>query len=184
MKQIDGLISKIVSDKTIEEQKKIAAKAIKAFAKNASIFRNLKVSDYYLYIDTESRTCAIILRGLKPNAGRMRGYNAPVDKRKPLEVPKKVKLSFGWRTVRTERKTAESQGVKALEADYFGVSGQPDQYFGLKRKNRIDAFGLVDETAVPVYSNTGFVEWLTIDNAAELERICIESGYAAINKEI
>lgn len=184
MNTIDSLISQITSKKTIEEQKKIAAKEIKAFVRRTNPYKGLKVSNFYLYIDTKARTYAIILRGVKPNAGYDRRYNAPIEKREKMPKPEPVKFAWGWRMVDTKRKTSNSQGIQPLDIGYYGVSGKPDQFFGLRRKGKIQAFGLIDDAAVPIYSQDGFVEWLTVDNAEELERICIESGFEAIEKGV
>lgn len=180
--KLDDILENITDDQTIERWKEVAAKEIKAFAERTNPFRGLKVSNYYLYIDTKSRTYAIKLQGVKPNASFARGFFAPVDKRGIAPQPVKVRFPQGWRTVHTVRKTSPTLGtVGRVKTHYFGVSGEPKAYFGLKRKRGNEAFGLIDETAVPVYSDQGFVEYLTQDSESELERILMDAGFTAIN---
>lgn len=182
MMNIDDLLENITDKKTFQKWKDLAAKEIRAFAKRTNPFNGLKVSSYYLYIDTKSRTYAIEMSGVKPNAGHARGFTAPVGKREIAPSPVRVHFPQGWRTVRTVRKTSQSIGAtKALRTQYFGISGKPREYFGLKRKKGKEAFGLVNDVAVPIYSDGGFVEYLTQDSEAELERILIDAGFAAIN---
>jgi hypothetical protein len=38
-----------------------------------------------------------------------------------------------------------------------------------------------DDKAVPIYSDTGLVEWVVDSNMAEVERILEEAGFKAIN---
>lgn len=178
---ITDLLNNITDDKTIKKWKETAAKNIRDFTKRTNPFKGLKVSNYYLYIDTKSRTYSIELSGVKPNLGHAKGFSAPVEKRKVADKPIHVHLDKGWRTVHTERVTSPTPGVaRPLDTSYYGVSGKPKAFFGLKRKNGKEAFGLIGDTAVPIYSEEGFVEFLTQDSEKELERILIEAGYTAI----
>lgn len=182
MNGLDELLESITDKETIERWKRIASKQIRVFAKKTKPFNDIKPSGYYLYIDAKTRTYAIELSGVKPNAAHAKGFFAPVDKREAAPKPVHVHFPQGWRTVHTVRKTSPSLGtVKRLQTQYFGVSGNPAAFFGLKRKTGKEAFGLVDGVAVPVYSDKGFVEYLTEDSEAELERILTEAGYTAIN---
>lgn len=175
------LLSNITDEKTIQKWKAQAAKEIKAFARNTNPFRQLKVSNYYLFIDTKSRTFAIELQGVKPNAAHAKGFGAPVNKYKKTANPVYFINENGeWRATHKERKTSPTLGTKALETNYFGVSGKPKAFFGLKRKKGKEAFGLIGDTAVPIYSDEGFVEYLTQDSEAELERILFDAGYTAM----
>lgn len=178
---LSEIVEQITQDTSIIERwKSIVAKDLKAFAKRTSPFKQLKVSGFYFYIDTKTFTYSIVLQGVKPNAARSRGFGAPVDKREPSQ-PRTIYFGDGWKTVTTKRKTSPSMGVKALDIGYYGTSGKPKEYFGLKRGGKAQAFGLVDEeTAVPIYSDSGLVEWIVDDNAVELERILEEAGFKAI----
>lgn len=179
---LNDILENITDKKTFQKWKDIAAKEIRVFAKRTNPFNGLKVSNYYLYIDTKSRTYAIELSGVKPNAGHAKGFTAPVGKREFSPSPVRVHFPQGWKTVHTVRKTSPSLGVvKSLKTQYFGASGEPRGFFGLKRKKGKEAFGLVDDVAVPIYSDQGFVEYLTQDSESELERILIDAGFTAIN---
>lgn len=176
------LLNNVTDDKTFKKWKDIAAKNIRTFAKRTNPFNSLKVSNYYLYIDTESRTYAIELQGVKPNIAHAKGFTAPVNKRRIADTPVHVRFPQGWRTITTERVTSPTPGIaRPLDTHYYGAIGQPKKYFGLKRKSGKEAFGLIDDVAVPIYSETGFVEYLTQDSEAELEWILIDAGYTAVN---
>lgn len=179
---VDQIISSIDDPKTIERWKKIAKKEIKAFAKRANPFKEIKPTNYYLYIDTESLTYGLILSGLKPNIGHVRGFSAPINKIKKNQKPVRVNFGDDWRSVTSRRITSGYLGAKKLETKYIGISGNPDQYFGIKKSGYTRAFGVVDDTVVPIYSNDGFVEYITGDSAGELSRILQEAGFTAISE--
>ena len=181
MNTLQDLVSQITDEKTLKKWKAIARQKILKYASVANPFKGIKPTDYYLYIDSKTLSFGLILHGVKPNAGAIRGFSAPVNQRVDAPKPIHVKLPFGWRTVDTERKTGSYLGVKQLDTSYYGVSGTPNEYFGLKRKGKVEAFGIADNTAVPVYSDFGFVEWLTQDSIEELESILIDAGYTALD---
>lgn len=177
---VNQIVSQIDNDQTIEQWKKIAGIEIKGFAKRANLFKGIKASNYYIYIDTKTLSYGIILQGVKPNAGAVRGFGAPINKR-IASKPVRVKIGDEWKTVTTARKTGQYLGLKMMDDTYFGLSGKPDQFFGLKEKGKIKAFGIVDDDAVKVYSDEGFVEWLTGDSVDELVEILEQAGFAAIS---
>lgn len=179
---LSDYIEQIADDpKIIERWKGIVSKDLKGFTKRTNPFKQLKVSGFYFYVDTKYLTYSIILQGVKPNAARARAFGAPIGKREPT-TPHSVLTDKGWRNVGTRRKTSNSAGLKTADVSYYGISGKPKEYFGLKRGGKAQAFGLVDEeTAIPIYSDSGLVEWIVDDNAVELERILEEAGFKAIN---
>ena len=178
---LKDLVEKITNDPAIiEKWKNIVAKDLKAFTKRTNPFRQMTASNFYFYVDTKSFTYSIVLQGVKPNAARARGFGAPVDKRESVK-PYPAFFDGGWHTVTTQRMTANSMGVKALDISYYGISRNPTKFFGLKRGGKAMAFGLSDSKAVPVYSDTGLVEWIVDNNMDELERILAEAGFKAID---
>lgn len=179
---LKDLVEQITNDPAIiEKWKSLVAKDLKAFTKRTNPFRQMNVSNFYFYVDTKSFTYSIVLQGVKPNAARVRGFGAPIDKRELAPKPIHIKTEYGWRTVNTERKTSNELGVKPLDIKYYGVSKTPSKYFGLKRGGKAMAFGLSDDKAIPIYSDTGLVEWIVDDNLDELERILAEAGFKAID---
>lgn len=176
---LSQLLEKIQDPKTIQKWKENAAKSLYAFTKKTNPFK-LKPSRYYLYIDTRSLTYGLVLQGVKPNAGAVRGFGAPVDRRFPLQTPVEVETRWGWKTVKTGRSTSGRSGVKTLETQYFGISGTPTQFYGLRRGKTVEAFGLIGEQPVPIYSDTGLVEWITEDNLDYLEQLLENAGFTAI----
>lgn len=179
-------IIKNISDNpdVIKKWKSLASKEIKAWTKRTNPYRGVKPTNYYLYIDIRSKTYSIILQGVKPNAGAVRSYNAPVGKKEATK-PYPAFYDSRWHTLKTKRKTANSQGVKPLSTSYYGEAGQPQKYYGLKKGGKIKAYGLYDDdVAVPIYSSTGYVEYITETNIDELYQILQDSGFEAIQKEI
>ena len=175
---LSELIEKIADKATIDEWKRNAARAMRRFASQNKPFQGVKASGYYFYVDTRSLSYGLILRGVKPNAAAVPGFTAPIGKTE--KVPEyRENTAFGWRTFDRRRKTGRA-GVDILQTHYFGVNERPNTFFGLRRNGKPQAFGLADGVAVPVYSDYGFVEWITDAQADELARILQEAGYSAI----
>lgn len=178
---ISEMLSQMANAETVQRWKDIAAREIRAFSRRARPFAGIKPTGYYLYIDTKSRTYSMELRGVKPNAAAVKGFSAPVGKYK--KVPKyHARTAFGWRTLDKARETSVRAGVKHLETEYYGTTARPSAFFGLRRGGKKVAFGLADGVAVPVYSDIGFVEWITDTQADELARIMEAAGFAALEK--
>lgn len=179
---LSDLLKNITDDKVIQKWKELSSKEIKGFTKKTNPFSGVKISSYYLYIDTKSYTYSIELSGVKPNAGHAKGFRAPINKRKQSDKPIHIHLDKGWRTVKTERLTSPSLGTKTLDTTYYGVSGKPSAFFGLKSKGGKEAFGIIQNTAVPIYADGGLVEWISETNIDELYRILEECGFKAIEE--
>lgn len=177
MNSIEQYINSITDNPDIKKRwKDLAAKEIKDWAKRTNPFRYVKPTNYYLYIDIRSKTYSIILQGVKPNAASVRRFNAPVGKYYDSQQPHHEYFYGSWHTVQKERATSGSMGVKPLDTTYYGVSGMPDKYYGIKKGSKIRAYGLYDDgSAVPVYSDNGFVEWITETNINELYGILYDS---------
>lgn len=178
---IKGITARLDSPETLAKWKDLASKGLKEYAKRANPFK-VKASNYYLYIDTRSFTYGIILQGVKPNAGAVRGFTAPVGKYEKT-APHPVHLPYGWRALTKERATSGRAGNPILDTQYYGVTGKPTQFFGLKRHGKPRAYGLIDGVAVPVYSEDGFVEWLTEEQSDELQEILEKAGYSALQSK-
>lgn len=182
--ELRKIIDSLSENKRIFRWKKIAAQEIKGFVKNTNPFK-MKASDYYFFVDVRSKTYQIILRGVKPNAGYAKGFSAPIDK---THLIRSHKVNFGsdqkpfWRTVKRVVDTVGGLGVEVLDASYYGVSGKPSQFFGKKSKGGKLAYGVsvMDNVAVPIYSEDGLVEWVAETNADELQNILIDAGYKAL----
>jgi hypothetical protein len=177
---IDDIISRANNPSTINKWKQLAAKELMAFAKTTNPYK-VKVSGYYLYIDTKTYRYSITLSGVKPNAGAVKGYSAPVGRYEPAR-PYPAFYDGSWHTLTKRRQTAPTEGVKPLNTEYYGESGMPTRFFGLRKGGKVKAYGLYDDnTAVPIYSDKGFVDYITEININEMYRILEESGYEALN---
>lgn len=176
---LKDLLAQLKDPSVIQKWKEGAAKSLRDLAVETNPFRGLKASPYYFYVDTKSKTYAIILQGVKPNLGHIRGFGAPVDKRELAPEPIHIKTPSGWKTTHTQRQTAGFIGARPLATHYYGVSGQPTRFFGLKRAGKVEAFGITpDGEAVPVYSEYGFVEY--VSNLPQFEETLVEAGFHAI----
>lgn len=175
---LSEILSEITDEKTLKKWKNLAAKNIKKFARNTNPYNKLKISDFYLRIDTKTKTYGIILTGNKPNVGHVKGFGAPVNKYTKSPNPIHYEKNGRWYTTYKERETSNNLGAKPLEMAFYGEV--PKEYFGLKRKGAKVAFGLVNDEAVPVYSDEGLVEYISINQQEELERILFEAGYTVI----
>ena len=178
---VSDILKRLENPEHIKQWKELAARGLRDLAKKTNPFKSLRVSGYYFYVDTKSRTYAIILQGVKPNVGHSRGFGAPVGKRESAPEPIRFKTKDGsWKTTKTQRETSAFIGARSLDTSYYGVSGKPTQFFGLKKKRGVEAFGLVNDITIPIYSETGLVEWITQDQEQELHSILQEAGYTAI----
>ena len=147
-----------------------AGAMIWSFAKSHSPLKG-KLTGRYLYIDSESISDALILEGIVPEASKVKGWRAPLNKYVPAR-PHPVKLFFGWRTVSKKRALTKSPGVEIRDVEYYGGRKPNLGYFGIKRDGELRAYGLTaDSNALPVYSNQSIVEWLTQEQMAEVQDI-------------
>lgn len=185
MEELKDLIQQLESKKSFFRWKKISSKDLSDFAKRTNPYK-IKPSGYYFYVDTRSKTYEIILQGVKPNAGAVKGFSAPVKKKIPI---KHEKVNVGspsspvWRTIKNRSVLASNIGVEALNPAYYGVSDKPSQFFGKKIKSGLMAFGVAtqEHEAVPIYSENGLVEWVSDINKDEMISILIEAGYKALS---
>ena len=77
-----------------------------------------------------------------------------------------------------------STGERVDNVRYYGTSGRPQRFFGIKRKGRVRAYGITqDHVVVPVYSEHGFVEWLVEDQMDDVLRILEETGFEHLERE-
>ena len=87
-----------------------------AFAKSHSPLKG-KLSGRYLYIDSDSISDALILEGIVPEASKVKGWRAPLNKYVPAR-PHPVKLFYGWKTVSKKRALTKSPGVEIRDVEY------------------------------------------------------------------
>ena len=180
---LTDILNRLDSKQAVQQWKEVSAKNIKKFAESANPF-DIRPSGYYLYIDTDSMTYSVVLRGVKPNAGAAKGYQAPVRVLRPLDPmvgPANVGSQTGriYRWVGFRWGTTQHLGSKPLKPHYFGTSGELDSYFGvpLKRYEKIYGLDVTEHVSVPIYSKEGLVEFITEDNRAELDSIMIQAGF-------
>lgn len=185
MDELKELLKNLESKNRFFRWKKIASKDLSDFAKRTNPYK-IKYSGYYFYVDTKTKTYEIILHGVKPNAGAVKGFRAPVNKKTQI---KNEKVNLGteaapiWKTVKNRVSMSSGIGVESLNPKYYGVSDRPSQFFGKKIKGGLMAFGVAvqEHEAVPIYSENGLVEWVADINKDEMISILLEAGFKALS---
>lgn len=191
MDELKQLISEFKNQRTVNEWKHLCKINMNAFVRrNSRTFFTLKATNYYFYVDTSTLTDSIILQGVKPNIGTlnsMKGFGVRTRQKVNLSKPIHVKIDdfVGWKTITHRMRGYHDLRSPKLDTDYFGVSGEPVEYFGAKKrkgKGKAQVFGVIEHEAVPIYSEQGLVEWLMY-NKAEMFRILTECAQTAIQNQ-
>jgi hypothetical protein len=176
---------------------------LRAFAQNFP--KKEKIDGTDLWIDIDKLTNAIVLEGLVPNAGEIKGFSAPVDQREPAR-PHAVAFYgarnttleriFGrphpteYRYVRNKAKTGAA-GVEIRDVDYYGggehLIDKSIGYFGVHRYGKVQAFGIseaYDTLALPAYYYVSVPEWLVDEQGDELNIIIGDAVNSVMNAAI
>lgn len=128
---------------------------------------------------------SLTIYGTSPNAGRMKGFNAPVDKWMPTKEAFHVFGEKGWRTIHKARRVTNSAGVPIQDVPYYGTSDRPDRYFGLRRGKVTLAYGWTDDgLALPVYTQDSYADWIMTTHRDEIDRIVLEAGQDVLSDAI
>lgn len=161
---------------------------IKRFVKDkvkTSKFRNIKPSGRYFGTRILKKSDSIQLFGTKPNAGLIVGFSAPVNDRFQSDKVYCFKDDSGWHSTRKKQKYSDSlgSGIENADVSYLGTNARPDDnYFGIKRKRKTWAYGLVEgpESALPVYADESIPDWIMEEHSDEIDSIVRTCGELAI----
>lgn len=167
--------------------KRAADKALRKYVKNTSAHSPFKYKPgkFAFFVDPDSYDFALEICGVPPNAGRVSGVNVPINEWYEGTTAFTKPYGMSYRTTKKRMKTAASCGVPmANDVKYYGVSGQPKRFFGIKYgSHKVTVYGLVKQgEVVPVYSEEGYADWLMNYNREELERILFETGSEVLDK--
>ena len=165
--------------KLIGKWKKAVVRRIKQYARNvakASPFLD-KPAKRIFGMKARKENDSVVMFGTSPNAGRMKGFNAPVNEWIAVNRYFRVLRNGEWYTIHKVQKASRSAGVPLLDVPYFGTSEKPDRFFGIKKGKVTLAYGRTKGgLGLPVYARESFVDWLFENHADELENLVLESG--------
>lgn len=188
---IQSLVNQMTSQRTINKWRHLCKININKFVnRNAKTFFNVKMNKYYFYVDTNTLTDGFILQGVKPNlaaVNSMKGFGIRTRQLVNLDKPIHVKINYevGWKTIKHRLRGYHDLRAKPLKTEYFGVSGEPVEYFGAKKrkgKGKAKIYGVIEHESVPIYSADGVVEWL-MTNKEEMYRILHDCAISALQND-
>lgn len=167
----------------LKKWKKAAGIALWKFAKNNAPVKG-KLSGRNLYIDNETLTNAVIVRGLRPNVSLWKSAKAPIGQRVRTH-PHPVKVYGQWKTVDTRTKTAPlSTYVHDVDYSKGRTIDKSKGFFGLRKDGAVWFYGLTRDgrSALPAYGES-LVTWLVDEQASEVQRILDETFAETVKKE-
>ncbi|MBQ9396753.1 MAG: hypothetical protein IJU23_14705 [Proteobacteria bacterium] len=185
-----------LDDKTrnavMKRWRQLVSREIKRFVKErikSSEFRNIKPTGMYFGIRNLKKSGDIQMFGTKPNAGFLVGFGAPVNRRVTASGVYHFRDEHGWHSTHKKQLYSDSlgSGIDSADVPYFGTSARPKgNYFGIKRKRRIYAYGLVRgyEKALPVYADEAIPDWIMDDYGNDVDSIVRICGELAIEQVI
>ena len=180
MSELEELYAQISQDKKlVRKWQREANKRIKRFVKNiagASPFLDKPVKRMFGVRNSKDGQ-SLTRYGTSPNAGRMKGFNAPVNEWRQTAEAFRIFGEGGWRTIHKVQMVNTSAGVPIQDVPYFGTSEQPDRYFGIRKGKVTLAYGKTKGgLGVPVYAQDSFADWLMAHHGDELENLILECG--------
>ena len=180
MNEVDNIYN-YLSDmpKLMQKWKKAVANRIKQYARNvakASPFLD-KPQKRMFGVRAQKSDDSIVMYGTSPNAGRVKGFSAPVNEWIAVNRYFRFMRHDKWQTIHKVHKVTKNIGVPLQDVPYYGTSEKPDRFFGIKKGKATLAYG---ETkgglGLPVYARDSFVDWLVIHHRDELDTIILECG--------
>lgn len=188
---IQNLVNQMTSQRTLNKWRHLCKININKFVKHAAkTYFTLKANKYYFYIDTSTLTDGFIIQGVKPNiaaVNTMKGFGIRTRQLVNLDKPIHVKINddVGWKTIKHRLRGYHDLRAKPLKTSYYGVSGEPVEYFGAKKrkgKGKAKVYGVIEHESVPIYSAEGVADWL-MTNREEMYRILQECAISALQSE-
>lgn len=172
-KQLSG------NPKLIQRWKAAVTRRIKQYARNvakASPFLD-KPQKSIFGIRARKTENELSIYGTSPNAGRIKGFNAPVNEWMAVNRYFRVLRHGKWRTIHKVQKVSRNIGVPVQDVPYFGTSEKPDRFYGIKKGKVTLAYGKTKGgLGVPVYAQDSFADWLMAHHGDELENLILECG--------
>ena len=181
MNELSNLYNQIIQidGKLIQKWKAAVIRRVKQYARNvakASPFLD-KPQKSIFGIRARKHRDELTIYGASPNAGRMKGFNAPVNEWIAVNRYFRVLRHDKWRTIHKVQKVSHSIGIPIQDVPYFGTSEKPDRFYGIKKGKVTLAYGKTKSgLGVPVYAQDSFADWLMENHRDELENIILECG--------
>lgn len=180
MSDLEDLYAQISQDKKlVRKWQREANKRIKRFVKNiagASPFLDKPVKRMFGVRNSKDGT-SLTIYGTAPNAGRVKGFDAPVNAWQPTTEAFRIFGEGGWRTIHKVQMVRPSAGVPIRDVPYFGTSEKPQRYFGIRKGKVTLAYGKTkSDLSLPVYAKDSYPDWIMRKHADEIDRIVIEAG--------
>ncbi len=170
-----------VSDKPklVQKWKTAVVRRIKQYARNvgkASPFLD-KPQKRIFGVRAKKNVNELAIYGTSPNAGRMKGFDAPVNEWLAVNRYFRVLRHGKWRTIHKVQKVSRNAGVPLQDVAYYGTSQKPDRFYGIKKGKATLAYGKTPNgLGVPVYAKDSFADWHMTKHRDELENIILEGG--------
>lgn len=204
MDSISDLYDKIseIGGKSVNRWIREVRKRLLKFSKNISSASPFKDKPTYqkdfrkgrFWISTSTKDSTVKMFGTAPNAGRVKGFGAPVDKwhsTKPyvFKYPEKGTIfgrsrtpyGRGWVTYGKAQDTSRDAGIPLKTAYYGGSPVKLTRFFGIKGLG----YGRTkDGKAVPIYYESAFVDWMMSQHDDEIGRIIMEAGQDVISQSL
>lgn len=172
-KQLSG------NPKLIQKWKQAVVRRIKQYARNvakASPFLD-KPQKSIFGIRARKTENELSIYGTSPNAGRIKGFNAPVNEWMAVHRHFRIIQNGKWRTIHKVQKVTHQVGVPLQDVSYYGTSKAPERYFGIKKGKVTLAYGKnKDDLSLPVYARDSFADWLMAHHGDEIENLILECG--------
>ena len=128
MSELEDLYAQISQDKKlVRKWQREANKRIKRFVKNiagASPFLDKPVKRMFGVRNSKDGQ-SLTIYGTSPNAGRMKGFNAPVNEWRQTTEAFRIFGEGGWRTIHKVQMVNTSACVPIQDVPYFGTSEKP-----------------------------------------------------------
>lgn len=181
MSELNDLYNRIAqtNEKLIKKWQREVNKRIKRFVRNiakASPFLD-KPNKRMFGIRNSKDGKSLTIYGTSPNAGRVKGFNAPVNEWKKTDETYRIFGEGEWRTIHKVQMVRASAGVPVQDVSYYGTSNCPERYFGIKKGRVILAYGKTkDDLSLPVYAKANYPDWIMNNHREEIERIIMEAG--------
>lgn len=165
--------------KLIQKWKAAVIRRIKQYARNvakASPFLD-KPTKRIFGLRARKKDDSVVMFSTSPNAGRMKGFNAPVNEWMAVNRYFRVLRHGKWRTIHKVQKVSRSIGVSVQDVPYFGTSEKPNRFYGIQKGKVTLAYGKTKSgLGLPVYAQESFADWLMEHHAGELENLILECG--------
>ena len=125
----------------------------------------------------------ITIFGISPNAGRVRGADAP-DRQYREHAPYTAFFDGHYHRMHRSQVVSDSIGIDYKQPYYAGSPMEPDGFFSVDGKifGRSELVGTF--FGLNIYSIDSYADWLVKAHSNDIEKIIYEEGIAIMNKNL